>query len=224
MNHGVVLAPWSHGEELVLKFRRFLLACLLCCAIVSSREGWAEWYVGGQVGPTFADRLSDIGGTGNLQSLRAPDFDLKNSITYGAKIGYFPGHGWFGLEADIFNTTPHIKNLDNIPGIHLRVTTAALNFIVRYPGLSIQPYAGIGAALIFSRIGASATTQANSDVSTGLNLIAGTRFFITPYTALFTEYKYTRATLEFENAFGATGGFVGDYGAQHVVFGISYHF
>jgi opacity protein-like surface antigen len=66
-------------------------------------------------------------------------------------------------------------------------------------------------------------------VTTGLNLIAGTRFFITPYMALFTEYKYTRATLEFDKAFvdktfGPVGGFIGDYRAQHVVFGVSYHF
>ncbi|MGH7233047.1 MAG: outer membrane protein [Nitrospiraceae bacterium] len=201
-----------------------VVAGLLGIGVWGPRDTAAEWYVAGQVGPTFADRLSDIGGTGSLTTLRAPDFDLKNSLAYGAKVGYFPGHGWFGLEADVFNTTPHIKNLDNIPGIHLRVTTAALNFVIRYPGLAIQPYAGIGAALIFTRIGESATTQADSDVTTGLNLLAGTRFFVTPYVALFTEYKYTQATFQFDRAFGAVGGFVGDYRAQHVMFGVSYHF
>ncbi|HJU06809.1 MAG TPA: outer membrane beta-barrel protein [Nitrospiraceae bacterium] len=205
---------------------RLIAGCLLGAGLLGAGETSAEWYVAGQVGPTFADRLSDIGGTGSLTTVppRFPNFDLKNSITYGGKLGYFPGHGWFGLEADVFNTTPHIKSLGSVPGVHLRVTTAALNFIIRYPGLSVQPYVGIGAALIFSRIGESATTQGDSDVSTGLNLIAGTRFFITPYTALFTEYKYTRATLEFDKAFGSVGGFNGDYRAQHVVFGVSYHF
>jgi hypothetical protein len=28
----------------------------------------------------------------------------------------------------------NIKNLDNIPGIHLRVTNIGINFLLRYPG------------------------------------------------------------------------------------------
>ncbi len=43
----------------------------------------AEWYVGGQVGANFADRLTDIQGTGNLQSFSSPDFDLQNAVVYG---------------------------------------------------------------------------------------------------------------------------------------------
>jgi opacity protein-like surface antigen len=184
----------------------------------------AEWYVAGQIGPAFADQISDIGGTGPLTTLRAPDFDLKNSLTYGAKLGYFPAHGWFGLEADVFNTTPHIKNLGGIPGVPLRVTTMAVNFIMRYPGLSVQPYVGIGAGLILARLGGSATTQSDTDVTSGFNALAGMRFFVTPYVALFGEYKYTTATLRFDQAFGSVGGFIGDYAVQHLVVGLSYHF
>jgi opacity protein-like surface antigen len=128
------------------------------------------------------------------------------------------------MEVDAFNTTPHIKNLGDIPGIHMRVTTVALNFIARYPGLSVQPYAGVGAGLLIARIDNSATTQSSSDVTGGLNVIAGVRFFLTPYVAAFTEYKYTNATLHFNNAFGSVGGFSGDYTAQHLVVGLSYHF
>ena len=39
-----------------------------------------------------------------------------------------------GVELDVFNSQPNIKNLDNIPGIHLRVTNVGFNLILRYPG------------------------------------------------------------------------------------------
>ena len=63
----------------------------------------------------------------------------------------------------------------------------------------------------------------------GLNALVGMRFFVTPYTALFTEYKYSEADLAFDNAFSpaqgfASGGFSGTYRAQHIVVGILYHF
>lgn len=201
-----------------------ILAAVLALGLATEADG--EWYVAGQVGPTFADRLANIEGTGPLTTVppRSPHFDLRNSIMYGAKLGYFPEHGWFGIEADIFHTTPHLKRLEEIPGVHLRVTTVALNLIARYPGLSVQPYAGIGVAWVISRLGESVTTRSDSDVSSGLNLLAGIRFFVTPYVSMFSEYKYTRATLRFEEAFGAVGGFAGDYSAQHLVIGLAYHF
>ena len=55
----------------------------------------AEWYVAGQIGVNFADQLSDIRGTGDLNGFRAPAFDLKNALVYGAKVGVFPGKGWY---------------------------------------------------------------------------------------------------------------------------------
>ena len=183
-----------------------------------------EWYVAGQVGVNFADRLTNVQGTGSLGGLGAPDFDLKNAVVYGAKLGYFPSNGALGVELDVFNSQPNIKNLDDIPGIHLRVTNVGANLILRYPGETFQPYIGLGGALLISHLSNSATTQSDSDVGAGFNLLAGLRTFITPYVALFGEYKYTRGTLTFSDAFGSVGGFSGDYRAQYVVFGISYHF
>jgi opacity protein-like surface antigen len=190
--------------------------------IVAPAKG--EWYVAGQVGVNFADRLTNIEGTGSLAGQRAPDFDLKNAVTYGGKLGYFPANGALGVELDVFNSQPNIKNLDNIPGIHLRVTNVGINLLLRYPGQTFQPYAGVGGAALISHIGDSATTKSDSDVGFGVNLLAGLRTFITPYVALFAEYKYTRGTLTFNDAFGSVGGFSGDYRAQNVVFGVSYHF
>jgi len=207
----------------------FFLSGLMILALLAPESARTEWYVGPQAGVTFADRLVDVNGTGSFFGLTAPDFDLKNSIAYGAKLGYFPGSSWFGIELDVYNTTPHIKALDDIPGIHMRVTTAAVNIIARYPGLTFQPYVGVGLGLMFAHIGDSPTTRADSDVGAGLNALVGMRFFVTPYTALFTEYKYSEADLAFDNAFSpaqgfASGGFSGTYRAQHIVVGILYHF
>jgi opacity protein-like surface antigen len=202
----------------------------LLCVLVwtgTNHDASAEWYVAGQFGANFADRLTDVSGTNGFAGARAPDFDLKNSFTYGGKVGYFPGNGWFGMEFDAFHTTPHIKNLDNIPGIHMRVTTAGVNFIARYPGVTFQPYAGIGGAVVIAHISDSPTTRSDSNVTGGLNVLAGIRAFVTPYVAIFTEYKLTQATLRFDQAFsgfGTAGGFMGDYRAQQLVVGVSYHF
>ena len=201
-----------------------LLVVLLTAGFLAARTATAEWYVAGQFGANFADQLSDIRGTGSLSGFRAPDFDLQNSFVYGGKLGMFPGNGWFGLELDVFNSTPHIKNLDNVPGIHMRVTNVGVNLLARYPGVTFQPYAGIGAGAAIARIGDSATTQANTDVASAFNLLVGIRAFVTPYVAVFTEYKYSQSTLGFDQAFGPTGGFNGHYDAQILVTGLSYHF
>ncbi|WP_447598278.1 outer membrane beta-barrel protein [Nitrospira sp. Nam80] len=202
---------------------RLLFVCCLFTAY-PERQALAEWYVAGQVGVNFADRLTDISGTGNLSGFRAPDFDLKNAVLYGAKVGVFPGNGWFGVELDAFNSQPNIKNLDDVPGIHMRVTNVGVNVIARYPGVTFQPYVGIGTGALIARIGDSATTKADTDVASVLNLLAGIRAFVTPYTAVFTEYKYSQSTFDFAGAFPPGGGFSGNYHAQQLVFGVSYHF
>lgn len=205
---------------------RITITMSLCCLLTAhlAQPASAEWYVAGQLGINFADQLSDISGTGNLSGFRAPDFDLKNAVVYGAKVGLFPGNGWFGVELDVFNSNPNIKNLDDVPGISMRVTNVGINLVARYPGVTFQPYVGIGTGALIARIGDSATTKGDTDVSSVLNLLTGIRAFVTPYVAVFTEYKYSQSTFEFSGAFPPDGGFNGNYDAQHLVFGVSYHF
>ncbi|MBU6479020.1 MAG: outer membrane beta-barrel protein [Nitrospirae bacterium] len=211
-------------EKMILVATGLFAAWLSIVTFGMTSPACAEWYVAGDVGANFADRLTGISGTNGLAGLQAPDFDLKNSVSYGAKLGYFPEHGWLGIEGEVLQTTPHIKNLDDIPGIHLSVTTVGVNFIGRYPGRTFQPYAGVGVGAVIAHLSDSATTQSNTDVTSGWNALAGLRAFVTPYVAVFTEYKYTGATLRFDQAFGAAGGFEGVYRAQHVLVGLSYHF
>jgi opacity protein-like surface antigen len=192
----------------------------------------AEMYVAGQGGVNFADRINSIAGTGSQAGVSGPfiDFDLQTSITYGGKVGYFPGHSWIGIEGEVFHTTPHIKELPATaslpadPGIHFRVTTVGANIIARYPGRTFQPYVGAGVGAGIAHIGDTATVRSDSDVAAAWNVLAGLRAFVTPHIAVFTEYKYTGATFDFDEAFGSLGGFSGNYRAQHVLGGLSYHF
>ncbi len=203
-----------------------LIAAVSFTTFCISHQASAEMYVAGEAGVNFADRINSIAGTGSQAGVPGPfvDFDLKNSIAYGGKIGYFPGHGWYGIEGEVLSTTPHIKQLDSDPGIHMRVTTVGANFIARYPGRTFQPYLGAGIGAAIAHIGDTATVRSDSDVAAAWNVLAGLRAFITPKIAIFGEYKYTGATLKFDQAFGDLGGFSGNYRAQYVLGGLSYHF
>jgi len=194
------------------------IACLIPAVVQ------AEYYVAGQVGVNFADRLTGIQGTGNFVTQTGPDLDLKNAVLYGGKLGFFPGNGAMGLELDVFNSQPNIKNVGSIPGIPLGVTNVGINLLLRYPGPTFQPYIGFGGAALIARISETVDVKSDTDVGFGVNLLGGLRTFITPYVAVFAEYKYTRGTLSFNEAFGSAGGFSGNYHAQAMVFGLSYHF
>lgn len=209
--------------------------CLVIALMSQAGPASAEWYVAGTAGINFADRINSVAGTGSLAGAQGPfvDFDLANSITYGAKAGYFLGHGWFGIEGEVLHTTPHIKAFnddsttpafDPVPGFHFRLTTIGANIIVRYPGRTIQPYMGAGVGAAIARIGNTNTVRSNTDAAVAWNVLLGLRAFLTPQIAVFTEYKHTGATLHFDQAFGPLGGFAGNYRAQHILGGVSYHF
>ena len=212
-----------HSHHPMTKTRAWC-ALSLAVACLSPTVAEAEYYVAGQVGVNFADRLTGIQGTGSFLTESGPDLDLKNAVLYGGKLGFFPGNGAMGLELDVFNSQPNIKNLDNIPGIPLGVTNVGINLLLRYPGPTFQPYVGFGGAALIARISETVDVKSDTDVGFGINLLGGLRTFITPYVAVFAEYKYTRGTLSFNEAFGSAGGFSGNYHAQAVVFGLSYHF
>lgn len=209
--------------------------CLVIALVSQAGPASAEWYVAGTGGINFADRINSVAGTGSLAGAQGPfvDFDLANSITYGAKAGYFLGHGWVGIEGEVLHTTPHIKALnddsttpafDPVPGVHFRLTTIGANIIVRYPGRTIQPYVGAGVGAAIARIGDTPTVRSDMDAAVAWNVLIGLRGFLTPQIAVFTEYKHTGATLHFDQAFGPLGGFSGNYRAQHILGGLSYHF
>jgi opacity protein-like surface antigen len=172
----------------------------------------AESYVAGQFGATFpGNGLSN----GDLTSTSAPyqngatsgtvnfpsgstvdDQSLKTSFMLGGKIGhYFSKARWLGLEAEIFYSTPHIKQQDitfrsgtpftftpsgggpntslgneltavGIPGANFHVLTIApFNLMFRYPGNRLQPYIGIGPGIFIARIKDPSITQGDNSQS-----------------------------------------------------------
>ncbi|CUQ67606.1 conserved exported protein of unknown function [Candidatus Nitrospira inopinata] len=181
----------------------------------------AESYVAGVGGINFADRLTDVEGTGGLLF---QDLDLQNSVALGGKVGHFFRHGWFGVEGEFLHSTPHVKGTVDAPGIHLRVMSVTVNLVARYPGRTFQPYVGIGGGPVIAHLRDSGGVQRDSDVAGGFNAFAGMRAFVTSHVAVFGEYKYTSATFVFDKAFGPAGGFEGGYRAQHLLFGVSLHF
>ena len=204
--------------------RFFLSLPLLTALSLIAIPAQAEWYVAGQAGYSFADSLRNVTTTGPFSGIELQDFDMKNSFAYGGKVGVYPFHGSLGFELDVFHSTPHVKNLDNSPGIHLGVTNVGANFLLRYPGVTFQPYLGVGPAILSARLSPSVETQQDTQVSVGFNFLTGIRGFVTPHVALFTEYKFTDAKFGFDDALGSFGGFDSTYRAHQVFVGVSYHF
>lgn len=210
----------------------------------------SETYVAAFGGYTFGGKFSDVEGTGLLSGANLGDRDLADSGVYGGKIGHFFGDrmDWLGVEMEAFNTTPHVEQQGLQPGSHLRVTTLAFNLIgrlkfgceaktertesrtegaIRYETryerefCRLQPYAGVGLGVFFANLSNNGTSVSDNAVP-GFNALAGVRYYFTERIALFGEYKYNWAALELTN--GGIGGFQGDYRANHVVGGLSFHF
>jgi opacity protein-like surface antigen len=205
--------------------QQFFLSLLLLTVLSSlATPAQAEWYVAGQVGHSFADSLRNVTTTGPFSGIELQDFDMKNSLAYGGKVGVYPFHGSLGFELDVFHSTPHVKQLGISPGIHLGVTNIGANMLLRYPGATFQPYLGIGPGILVARLGRSVETEPDTQVSIGFNFLTGIRAFVTPSVAMFTEYKYTDAKFGFDDAFGSFGGFDSTYRAHQLSVGVSYHF
>jgi opacity protein-like surface antigen len=205
--------------------RQFLLGLLLVIALSSiTIPARAEWYVAGQAGHSFADSLRNVTTTGPFGGDRLQAFDMKNSLAYGGKVGVYPFHGSLGFELDVNHSTPHVKNLGDSPGIHLGVTNVGANVLLRYPGVTFQPYLGIGPGILIAHLSRSVETESDTQVSIGFNFLTGIRAFVTPTVALFTEYKFTDAKFDFNGAFGSFGGFDSTYRAHQLFAGVSYHF
>jgi len=210
----------------------------------------AETYLSAQFGVTLpsvvGNGLSDADLTGAFNpGSTISDQSLTSSILYGAKIGhYFRSVPWFGIEAEIYNTTPHIKQQSitfsgpsgpvgtlEFPGVNFRVLTVApFNLTLRYHKSRLQPYVAVGPGIFFARIKDPALTSDNTQSSTslGLNAQAGVRYYITRHLTLFGEGKFNYTRFKFDQTPpGATFnmfGFNATYEMFHAAFGLSVHF
>ena len=164
--------------------RRFVIASLLALLlpiVLFAPQAYAETYVAGQFGvtlPSIGSGLTDSDLTGVFPpGSTISDQSLKTSVLYGAKLGhYFQALPWLGIEAEVFNTTPHIKQQDitfsvpplpdqpiNLPGVNFRVLTLApLNLTLRYHKTRLQPYIAVGPGIFFARIKDPSLTSDNT--------------------------------------------------------------
>ena len=210
------------------------------CLTLPSGPAQAEMYVAGQVGVTIPNKATNIEGVDSAAGLNLSDLSLHNSVMYGAKLGYyFESMKWLGVETEVFNSTPHIKQQDvtvsgqggsasgTLSGQDLRVLNwSPLTVVVRYQAGQFEPYAGVGMGVYFSRIHDGQSGESSSDTSVGLNTQLGARYLVTKNLSVFGEWKYNRAHFNFSDSTptAATGGFKGDYSANVFAFGVGYHF
>ena len=159
---------------------------------------------------------------------------------YGAKLGhYFDSIKWLGVETEVFNTTPNVKQqtitvsfpggsgIVPIAGQDLRVLTwVPFNVVVRYQAGQFEPYAGVGMGVFFARLHTAQSGETSSSTTVGLNTQVGLRYLVAQKVSLFGEWKYNRAHFNFDpsSPTQATGGDQGDYRAHTVAFGVAYHF
>jgi len=226
-----------------------ILLTLMVPIVLFAPQAYAESYVAGQLGvtlPSISGGLTDNELTGVFPpGSTISDQSLKTSVLYGAKVGhYFRAAPWLGLEAEVYNTTPDIKQQDivfsgpsgpvgsvNLPSVDFRVLTLApLNLTLRYHKKRLQPYIAVGPGIFFARIKDPSITSDNtqSDTTFGLNAQVGLRYYVTRHFTVFMEGKFNHARFNFSetppginfNMFG----FDGTYNMFHVAFGLSYHF
>ena len=215
----------------------------ILCLTLSGRPAYAEMYSAGQMGVSIPNRFSNIEGMGGNTGTTISNLSLVNSFMYGLKFGYyFDSMKWLGVETEIFNSTPHIKQqtatasdatgsvTGTVPGASLRVLNwAPVNVVVRYQMGKLEPYAGVGLGIFIANLKDGATGLYSSSANVGLNTQLGLRYLIAENVALFGEWKYNRASLNFPGfsaipAQSTGGGYRGDYSANILAFGVGYHF
>lgn len=174
--------------------------------------------------------------------LNAPSFDttdvgsvkLNKDLYYGGKIGHFfndRGFNWFGLEVDMYRSTPGIQQQTlptstnprlsgKIPGADLLVHSLAFNALVRVTGYQykVEPYAGLGIGLNVGNI-SNGNFRPEASFAPSFNILAGVKYFLTPQIAPFIEYKYNFAQFSFNRS-----NITADYRANLFMFGVAYHF
>lgn len=214
---------------------RSVLAVVLIGAF--SETARAEIYIAGEAGAAFPFDLRHVSGTGAIHGVDVGKLDLADTGLYGGKLGYFfddKGRQWLGVEVEGFADNPHVKQQAVSAagvqatagalgaGAHVRVVTMAFNIVARYPRGPVQPYVGLGLALVNAKVSGPNLSASNS--SPGLNLLAGLKVAVTERLAIFCEGKYTYTSFQFEDA-GLTGvGIKGIYAAPAVVGGLAWHF
>lgn len=244
----------SHTTWAYFRICATILSLVTVFLFFSGTKSYSEMYVGGQIGTSITgNSLTDIKLTDFSPSGTMSDRELSRSIILGGKIGYyFPQVQWFGLETEVFYTTPNIKQQSTqitvqpgailegfgpvsggtvegvLSGDHFRVITwVPVNVMFRYHKMRLQPYAGVGMGLFFARVHTTVAGFEGTQSSTriGLNAKVGLEYYITKHLSAFGEWKYNRASFSFDsNSSSGAFGFDADYHVHFVAMGLNLHF
>jgi opacity protein-like surface antigen len=189
-----------------------------------------ERYVAVFGGASLSQSFTNVHGVGDNASVQLSNLDLARTGIGGLKLGFSPFTAkWLVIETEAFYASPHIKQQSltatgsttgavDSPGSRVRMATWAMNWIVRYPGEWIQPYAGAGLGIFWGRLADPGGTS-SADTSPGLNALAGIRVKLGQHLVMFSEYKYNRASFDFNDP-----GFHVLYQAHYVVGGLGWSF
>lgn len=196
----------------------------------------AEMYVAGQIGAHLPNDASNVIWGGFGPQVGGSDLSLQNSVIYGAKLGYYFDQVKFGrfnlgVETEVFNATPHLKQqeatIGGITGTQVGLTNRILTWapvviLVRYQAGAFEPYTGVGLGLFFSNLATGNYSDTRTHV--GLNTQVGIRYRANQNLSLFTEWKYNYANIEHLTIAGSALSMSYDYHVHIVAGGIGYHF
>jgi opacity protein-like surface antigen len=82
----------------------------------------------------------------------------------------------------------------------------------------VEPYTGLGIGLNVGNV-SDGSLKPEASFAPSFNILAGTRYYVTPKIAPFIEYKYNFAHFSFSRS-----DLSADYRAHLFMFGISFHF
>jgi opacity protein-like surface antigen len=204
-------------------------------------KAYAESYVAGQIGvvlPLKATGESEVtgGSFGSGTSSTNPVF--KDSVLGGARFGhFFKSIPWFGLSTEVSYSTPNLaqqalnvtpsgsapNQIVRLSGQSMRTVIWSNNLEFRVPGVQVEPYGGIGLAVMFAHLQDATTGIGRSDTSPGLNVYVGGRYWATEHVTVFAEWKYNHIPLSFDPN-GSLVGFSTNFTTMNVVLGAGYHF
>ncbi|MEM7411323.1 MAG: outer membrane beta-barrel protein [Myxococcota bacterium] len=203
------------GEDFRRRRRGFALFGLLL-AVALPQLASAEFFVEGYAGPSFAEndtlRCTGCNNLGLPVLTRSrTDYEYASS-TFGLRGGYwFPGWAKFlgvGLDFSFYSASDdNIAKLDllAVPVTPLLMLRLPLLTSDEFPNGQLQPYGAIGPGFT--------VTIANADFSrfeifedfvdakldVGFDARGGMAFQFHPNFAVFTEYRYTRVDLDFDD-------------------------
>ena len=199
-----------------------------------------EFYAGAYGGYAFPGSFTDIKYTGPLSGIGLSDIKHDGGGLFGAKIGGYLRNSYIGGEVEGFYTslsTPEQTLIVTGPGGSASFRNAsgsqdvwagAINLLLRYPGKVVQPYIGVGLAVVHLSGPSDSSVASTSGGATapGLNALVGVRAKVSEHFSVFGEFKYVYASFELKDVVPGVPGVGAEMNLSMpaAVAGVAWHF